>query len=112
VREDVVEELPEAERQPLHQVVGELHRVVGDVLDDLLDLGDHRPERSGRNPEDLEQSFDDELDRIVEEAVDCVRDAADEAAAFLRSSEISARTSSTACDDRSTRSLLKLSRVA
>ena len=97
--------------EPLQQVVGEAERVVDDVADDLLDLGDDRPEGRRRDAEQLEQALDDELDRIVEEAADASTIRPTSPPAFLRSSAISARTSSTAWLGASMRSLLKSSRA-
>ena len=58
--------------------MAKFERVVGDVLDDLLNLRDHRPEGGGRNAEQFQQSFDDELHRVFDEGGDGVLDLSDE----------------------------------
>ena len=103
---------PKPSRRPLSRLLANFKRVVGDVLDDLLDLGDDRPERRRRDAQQVEQPFDDELDRIVDEPLDRVDDPADQAAGLL------AQFGDLGADlvDRRARalheSLLKLSRVA
>ncbi len=78
VRAEVVEELLEALGQRGHQVVGEAQRVIGDVVDDLLDARHQRPERAGRDAQDAQQAVDDRPRRVVDEGGDGVDDAAEQ----------------------------------